>query len=279
MKWDKHERNISEAFQSLRKDEHFCDVTLACGDHQFQAHKVVLSAGSSFFEQVLKRHKHPNPLLYLKGVDASHIELLLDFMYSGEVSVKQWGLESLMQTAEELGVRGLASPVPSTTLNRQNPERSNPCSENTGNLKELIKDSLTQGPSDSVFVPVPTNKSVEAADSMVGSLMLEDSETTIKSEEPQSYTDFDGPKNHMIEEWEDLRKYVISISEKEASGKVVRSHKCSLCGKILSRSNAWHMMAHVESMHFKGALVHTCSICQKVCVTKYSLVTHKKAKH
>ena len=59
MNWDAHERNISEAFHSLRKDEHFCDVTLACEDRQFQAHKVVLSAGSSFFEQILKRHMHP----------------------------------------------------------------------------------------------------------------------------------------------------------------------------------------------------------------------------
>ena len=47
--WDKHERNISEAFQRLRKDEHFYDVTLASEEHQFQAHRVVLSGGSSFF--------------------------------------------------------------------------------------------------------------------------------------------------------------------------------------------------------------------------------------
>ena len=48
--WDRHGTNISEAFRSLRKDEHLSDVTLACEEHQFQAHKVVLSAGSTFFE-------------------------------------------------------------------------------------------------------------------------------------------------------------------------------------------------------------------------------------
>ena len=42
LNWDAHEKNISEAFNSLRKDEHFCDVTLVCEERQFQAHKVVL---------------------------------------------------------------------------------------------------------------------------------------------------------------------------------------------------------------------------------------------
>ena len=65
--------------------------------------KVVLSAGSSFFEQILKSHKHPSPLVYLKGVEAKHMELLLDFMYCGEVAVEQEELESFMRSGEEQG--------------------------------------------------------------------------------------------------------------------------------------------------------------------------------
>ena len=107
VKWDKHERNISEAFESLRHDEHLCDITLACEGRQFQAHKVVLSAGSSFFEQVLKSHKHPCPLIYLTGVKANHMELMLDFMYSGDVALSSNMLKSFLKTADELGVKGL----------------------------------------------------------------------------------------------------------------------------------------------------------------------------
>ena len=51
VKWDKHERNIGEAFQSLRHDEHLCDVTLACEGLQFQAHKVVLLASNLIVEK------------------------------------------------------------------------------------------------------------------------------------------------------------------------------------------------------------------------------------
>ena len=58
--WDNHRKNAFEAFSSLRKDVFFCDVTLACQDQQFKAHKVVLAASSLFFEQVLK-HNVPSP--------------------------------------------------------------------------------------------------------------------------------------------------------------------------------------------------------------------------
>jgi len=277
--WDKHERNISEAFHSLRNDEHFCDVTLACGDCcQFQAHKVVLSLGSSFFEQILKSHKHPNPLLYLKDVGGNHMKLLLDFMYSGEVFVKGEELESLIQTAEELGVRGLTSTVPSTTSNGPDSNKNNPCSDYTSNCKEPTENLLTSGPEasspqalDPDSVPVLTNKSFKAAASIVGEM--------IKSEELQSDADIDGTQHYKVKEWEDLKRYVISSSEKDSFGKAVRSHTCSLCGKISSRGHIWDMMAHIESMHFKGTLTHTCSICQKACVTKHSLIKHKKTKH
>ena len=72
--WYNHWKNVSEAFSSLRKDVFFCDVTLACQDQQFKAHKVVLAASSPFFEKVLQDPKHPNPLIYLKGVEVKHME-------------------------------------------------------------------------------------------------------------------------------------------------------------------------------------------------------------
>ena len=56
-------------FGSLRKDRDFSDVTLACEDgKQVEAHKVVLAASSPFFKDILKRNKHPHPLIYMRGL-------------------------------------------------------------------------------------------------------------------------------------------------------------------------------------------------------------------
>ena len=48
LKWQNFEFNLANAFQDLRSDVEFFDVTLACGDKQIDAHKVVLSGKGSF---------------------------------------------------------------------------------------------------------------------------------------------------------------------------------------------------------------------------------------
>ena len=137
MNWDKHQINISLDFSSLRKDKHFNDVTLACENRQFQAHKVVLSASSTFFEQILKSHKHPSPLVYLKDVEAKNMELLLDFMYSGELMLKQDELENFLKTGQELGVKGLAV-ISGNKENSNTQNEVNPCGDNEP-FQELAK--------------------------------------------------------------------------------------------------------------------------------------------
>jgi len=107
LRWNDFEKNISTSFSELRDDKDFFDVTLACDDNQIQAHKVILSACSSFFRSVLKKNPHQHPLLYLKGVRYEDIISVLNFMYHGEVNVAQEDLNSFLSVAEDLQVKGL----------------------------------------------------------------------------------------------------------------------------------------------------------------------------
>jgi len=107
LRWNDFETNISSSFRELRDDKDFFDVTLACDDEQIQAHKVILSACSPFFRNILRRNVHPNPLLYLKGVKYADIQAVLNFMYHGEVNVAQEELNSFLAVAEDLRVKGL----------------------------------------------------------------------------------------------------------------------------------------------------------------------------
>jgi hypothetical protein len=55
LKWNEFETNIRESFRELREDRNYFDVTLATDDgQQIQAHKIILSAGSKFFNEILK---------------------------------------------------------------------------------------------------------------------------------------------------------------------------------------------------------------------------------
>ena len=107
LKWNEFENNVSSTLKSFKDEEDFFDVTLACEDDQVQAHKLIISACSPFFRQVLRRHKHSAPLLYLKGVRFKDMVALLTFMYHGEVNVAQEDISQFLATAEELQVKGL----------------------------------------------------------------------------------------------------------------------------------------------------------------------------
>jgi len=107
LRWNDFESNISVAFREIREEKDFFDCTLSCGSRQIQAHKLILSACSPFFRSILRQNPHQHPLLYLKGVEFTDLQAVLNFMYHGEVNVAQEELNSFLSVAEDLKVKGL----------------------------------------------------------------------------------------------------------------------------------------------------------------------------
>ena len=95
LQWDNFQENLATSFKALREESELYDVTLACDDDQIEAHKVILSASSSFFKRIIKRNPHAHPLLYLKGVKIDILISMLDFMYLGKTSVAQSQVERI----------------------------------------------------------------------------------------------------------------------------------------------------------------------------------------
>ena len=81
-------------------------MTLACDDDQIQAHKVIPSACSLLFQNVLRHNPHQHPLL--EGVKYTDLQSVLNFMHHVEVSVAQEELNSYLAVAEDLIMKGLA---------------------------------------------------------------------------------------------------------------------------------------------------------------------------
>ena len=108
LKWNDFESNFSSAIKTIREESEFCDITLASDTDQVSAHKVILSASSPFFKTVLRRNNnHQHPLIYLRGVAFPDLEAVINFIYHGEVSVAQEDLNSFLQLAEDLQIKGL----------------------------------------------------------------------------------------------------------------------------------------------------------------------------
>ena len=80
LQWNDFQENITSTFKELREDTELTDVTLACEDgQQIEAHKVVLASSSPFFMDLLKKNKHPHPLIYLRGLTSTDLGAIMDF--------------------------------------------------------------------------------------------------------------------------------------------------------------------------------------------------------
>ncbi|XP_022160502.1 kelch-like protein 3 isoform X2 [Myzus persicae] len=83
--------DIFEGLQSLRKDEVFCDIKLETDDGQkIFGHKVVLASASPYFHAMFTNFAESNKdLVIIRQVDPTAIQLLIDFIYSGEIVVTE----------------------------------------------------------------------------------------------------------------------------------------------------------------------------------------------
>ena len=109
LKWDDFKENIGVSFHQLQKTQEFSDVTLTCdGDNKIEAHKIILSSSSTFFNLLLKKNNHPHPLLYMRGVPTKQLSAVIDFIYHGDVNIHQEDLDDFLKLADELQLKGLS---------------------------------------------------------------------------------------------------------------------------------------------------------------------------
>ncbi|KAK3928818.1 Protein bric-a-brac 2 [Frankliniella fusca] len=107
VRWNSYQTNLQDVFPKLLNSEHFVDVTLACEAQMIKCHKVVLSACSTYFEELLVKNPCQHPIIFMKDMKHWEVQALVDFMYKGEVNVTQEEISTLLKAAEALQIRGL----------------------------------------------------------------------------------------------------------------------------------------------------------------------------
>ena len=106
IKWKTFPDHLIEVFKELGEDGHFADVTLVSDDQiQTPAHKVVLSACSPVLKTLLVNNPHSHPLLYLRGIEQTELQAILQFMYFGETQIFQNRISQFGSVAKDLEVK------------------------------------------------------------------------------------------------------------------------------------------------------------------------------
>jgi len=109
LRWDRYQLHLVTAFESLLQESDFVDVTLGVEGKKLSAHKMLLSACSPYFRDLLKGNPCQHPIILLWGIPYNDLSALLQFMYNGEVSVNQDQLDSFLKSAEALKIQGLTN--------------------------------------------------------------------------------------------------------------------------------------------------------------------------
>lgn len=107
LRWNNYVSHVTEAFNVLRSENDLVDVTLCCDGGKIRAHKMLLSACSSYFKQIFKENPCQHPVIIFRNFKYEDLNAIINFMYHGEVNIFQEQLESFLNTAELLEVKGL----------------------------------------------------------------------------------------------------------------------------------------------------------------------------
>jgi len=256
LKWSEYAATISDSFKSFHSNQNFADVTIACEDEMHtQAHKVILAACSPFFQHILEKNVHPHPLIYLKGIKSQHLLSIIDFVYTGEVTVLHGQLDEFLETARELKLKGLYE----TQTEIKAEKLENP---------KIVPENKVHA----------TNESIEENKNNRISLQNElynDTEPLHIEILPESIVQGNESFPPNEEHSENVSKPSESIETHDMYEKVDNLWQCKVCQKTANQKCG--IKRHIES-HIEGVL-HPCKICGKSYKTSNSLLVHKSRDH
>ena len=288
--------NIREYFIKLREDQNLFDVTLATDDGQLiQAHKMVLSAGSHFFNDTFLKRNHPNMLIYLKGISNSQLEPIMDFLYNGEAFLIQKDVKEFLRTGKELKIIGLEDRLGSVSDGQEEEAKANPDVNDTVFENDNVDSKKNINPS------TATDDETEMDDQFEKNDGFEKEEYTFTNLsdngqiEPLITLKEEGLQNNlcaageMEKEFQDITNDSLDKSSDDVKvnstneldekiqqmiEKKEEGWECKECGKTKSRKG--HIIQHAES-HIRGS--HACHLCGKTFSTRPTLRTHMSGYH
>ena len=244
LKWNEFRENISTSFGSLREDSEFSDVTLVCADgQQVEAHKIILAASSPLFQELFRRNKHGNPLIFMRGLKSRDLMAILDFMYHGETNICQQNLADFMALAEDLKLKGL---------------------DNGPRLDKIGTDLPAETKVEYQQRPIEPEYYEEPDLDINGHMNDSKPDTTLSIMKETSSIQLHKLDNEIKTMWIMVKK----------DGKSI--YICQVCGKegIVTTQ----IRDHIETNHIEGISL-PCNSCEKTFRSRASLRLHKANKH
>jgi len=310
LSWKDFNVIYNKQFEELRNSEDFFDITLACEDNQVNAHKLVLSAASDFFKDILRKFKHDHALVYLTDVRFCDLQAILDFIYTGETEVAEDNLESLLTTAGKLRIKGLTESQSNKDSEAKASEEENLApiiTEKEESKKKSIQGGKLGSKSTTItptLVKETSSQSIKLEKSDINYIQITNASKLVRKPDPMDISNFLSPSEQQqltgAENLESFPSKSLAIVNEAVQSQDYESNKNELerqCNELMVSSydtslgkTVWQcaqchyssklrytVKEHVET-HISG-FSHQCPLCEKSCNTRNALRVHTIRKH
>ena len=120
LKWDSYSDHLKSMMRELLMNEDFSDVTLVTEDKkQIKGNISILSACSPVFKDMLKKDKNSSPIVYLRGIQHSEMESIIQFIYLGEATFYEERMDEILAVAKSLEIKELCNAEPESNYERK----------------------------------------------------------------------------------------------------------------------------------------------------------------
>ena len=253
--WHTYSDHLKNMMRELMMNEDFNDVTLVTEDKKhIKANINILSACSPVFKDILKKEKNSNQIMYLRGVQFSEMESIMQFIYLGEATFYKERVDEVLAVAKSLEIKELCNADPEKTdVPKEEP------------LMSETNDDLNYEPS---LDPETYNKNLE--------------EQTVMSDHIRMQT----PKERKKRDVGDNGRYDCDQCHKTYSEKKgLHRHKqtvhqgvmypCDQCDYQAKQQS--NLTVHIQSKH--EGIKYVCDLCDYQATQQRHLKEHFQAKH
>ncbi|KAL6099679.1 klhl10 [Pungitius sinensis] len=101
---DHYPHESSSVFNDLRLQGSFCDATIKVKDVSFKVHRVILATYSPYFLNVFRCSSPQDKVFDTTGLSPDMMQLIIEFAYTGSVSVTEENVRELLLAANHLQV-------------------------------------------------------------------------------------------------------------------------------------------------------------------------------
>ena len=106
LNWHSYSNHLRSTLHSMLETGDFSDVTLVCEDRkQFRAHRNILAASSPIFRDLVQIQKGNQAVFFLKGVQGSDLESVLQFLYFGEATLYENRINAFLNVSNILEIK------------------------------------------------------------------------------------------------------------------------------------------------------------------------------